>query len=372
MRLQRLAAALLFALPAGLAAHGDHGKPEPPRPLDGLGASAAFDADGVLWAVSKGGHHVILHHSKDAGRTWSWGKAVNLAPESVDAEGQARPKVATGPKGELFVSWTQTLAKPGAGKIRFARSLDRGTTFSAPVTVHADRHDNVQRFDTLAVDRDGRVFIAWWTAGKPPAIRYAVSEDRGASFRGDFKVADSACAIALLARSDGGVIAFWQHAFGQGVRDQAIAGLSPDGRIDAVRRATFDQAKSVACHGQPSLAQDGDGALHAVWPMPAGGAAYGRLRDGGVDGARSVGSAKSAGPDLAIAGNRLALAWSETYGERSTLVAMRSDDGGTSWRRIEVASTAGAADQPRILVRDRSFHVFWNTRAAQRTVHALP
>ena len=50
-------------------------------PRGELGASAAFDAEGVLWAVFKEGQHVVARRSTDAGQTWAdaklddqWGK----------------------------------------------------------------------------------------------------------------------------------------------------------------------------------------------------------------------------------------------------------------------------------------------------------
>ena len=159
-----LAFALVVAFGTEVAAHGDHGSSADRgagRPPDGLGASAAFDASGILWVVSKGGEHVVLHRSADFGQTWSWGMAVNLVPEPVRADGEARPKIVVGPKGELYVSWTQPLAKPSTGLIRFTRSLNQGKTFSTPVTVHADRREILRRFDALTVNRDGRMFIAW-------------------------------------------------------------------------------------------------------------------------------------------------------------------------------------------------------------------
>ena len=36
-----------------------------------LGATAAFDAQGVLWATHKDGGHIAVSRSDDAGRTWS-------------------------------------------------------------------------------------------------------------------------------------------------------------------------------------------------------------------------------------------------------------------------------------------------------------
>ena len=344
------AVALSSALCADLAAHEGHGVPDSRRPLDGLGASAAFDGQGVLWSVSKGGNHVVLHHSTDAGRSWSWGKAVNTTPEPVDAEGGARPTVAVGAKGELYVGWTQPLAKSSSGHIRFARSLDGGNTFDAPLTVPSNPRDACQRLDAMTVDRNGRVYLAWANgrdgtsarkegARRGGALYYAVSEDRGQSFRGSFKLAQDACscaAITLLPR-DGGITALWRPLSASSAGDHVMASLHPDGRVDGLRSATYDNGKPI----------------RAAWPPK--GAKYAGVR-----------------PDVAINGNRVAVAWVEVDGEHSRLRGMRSDDGGATWREATLAVIAGAADAPRILVQGGGFHVFWNTRAAPRSVHVFP
>lgn len=102
------------------------------------------------------------------------------------------------------------------------------------------------------------------------------------------------------------------------------------------------------------------------------GALYGRLREGGVDGMRRIGGETAEHPDLAVIGNRVALAWKEFDGERSQLRGMRSDDGGSTWREIAIATTDGASDQPRLLTLQGRFFVFWNTRAIPRRVYPLP
>ena len=41
--------------------------------------------------------------------------------EAIAAEGDSRPKIATGPHDEIYVTWTKPFAKPYTGEIRFAR-----------------------------------------------------------------------------------------------------------------------------------------------------------------------------------------------------------------------------------------------------------
>jgi hypothetical protein len=70
-------------------------------------------------------------------------------------------------------------------------------------------------------------------AGAGAALYYSVSEDSGATFKGDFKVADHSCEccrIALALTRDGKVAAMWRHVFEPNVRDHAFAILPSDGR----------------------------------------------------------------------------------------------------------------------------------------------
>lgn len=375
-------AALSAGWPVARAQHAGHGAAAQGGARPDLGASAAFDAQGVLWAAHKEAGHIAVSRSGDAGHTWSKPMRVTATIEPTDPGADARPKIAIGLRGELYVSWTRPLGKPYTGEIRFARSLDGGHSFSGPVTVHADRQEITHRFDALAVNNLGQLFVAWidkrdgvaaarakalpyrWAA-----VYYAVSDDQGASFRGDFRLAEHSCEccrIALRTQDDGSVLALWRHVFAPNIRDHALARMTPDGRPGEVRRATFDDWRVDVCpHHGPSLDRDASGRLHAVWFTQApknSGIFYGRLRDGGVDLLRRVGGETAEHADLAVSGNRILVAWKEFDGVRSRLRAMLSDTGGESWRERELAATADASDHPRVLVHAGGFYVFWNTR----------
>jgi hypothetical protein len=325
---------------------------------------------------------VLVRSSRDFGKQWSTPVRVNVTPEPVEVDGDSRPRIAAGKEGEIYVTWTKPLAKPYTGEIRFARSVDGGRTFSAPRAVHVDRQQITHRFDSLAVAADGRVFVAWIdkrdmvaAGGKEAdyrgaALYYAVSDDRGATFRGDFKAADHSCEccrIALLPQDDGSMLALWRHVFAPNIRDHALARLKPDGTVDGFRRATFDDWKIDACpHHGPSLAAGAGGELHAVWFSGApdkSGAFYGRLGIETPVGVRRLGDDTAEHPDLAVAGERVAIVWKEFDGQRSTLRALTSTDRGRTFRATDVAGTAGASDQPRLLSYNDRFFVFWNTRA---------
>lgn len=375
-------------LPAAEPAHA-HGAKAPGQAE--LGATAAFDADGVLWAAHKAAGHIAVSRSDDNGRSWANPVLVTREPEPTDTGGDARPKIATGARGELYLTWTRPLAQPYTGEIRFARSLDGGRTFSAPQVVHKDRQVITHRFDALAVNGAGQIFVAWIdkrdVAAKPAekgaatggaSVYFAVSDDRGETFRGDFKVAErccECCRVALAIREDGAATALWRHIFPPNVRDHGMATLFPDGRASAVRRATFDNWRLDACpHHGPALAAGADGALHGVWFTASAerrGVFYGVLEGGAAAPVRQVGAEGAGHADIAVRGSRVALAWVTPQAGRTHLRALRSADGGRTWRERELGSVAGPADHPKLVSRGDGFFVFWNTQEKPLAVMPL-
>ena len=182
---------------------------------DALGTSAAVDSSGRLWVAyaeaATPRTHVVVVRSDDHGKHWGPAIRVTSKAAPVSADGENRPKLAFGPQGDVYVSWTSPTSAQYTADIRFARSLDGGATWSAPVVVHRDRQIITHRFESMVVGRDGRIWIAWIDkrdlaiaqaaqrdyAGA--AVYYAYSDDRGATWRGDFKVADQSCECCRIA-----------------------------------------------------------------------------------------------------------------------------------------------------------------------------
>lgn len=361
-----------------------------------LGTTVAVDADGRYWAVSKesagDAQYVVLQSSDDGGKSWTSPRRIQKEPEAISADGENRPKLAFGTHGQLYISYTKPLAKPYTGEIRFVRSDDGGKTFLPPLTVHANRDEITHRFDSLIVDRSGRIYIAWIdkrdgvaaAARKEKysgaALYYAVSEDGGASFKGDFKIADHSCEccrIALALRPDGQPVAMWRHVFAPNVRDHAMAALTPDGKALRLERASFDQWRIDACpHHGPSLAFGDDGTRHQVWFSMKG-------EDGGIFYANTnppgklntpvkLGSANAEHADVAVDGRQVVLAWKQFDGKATAIFGKISNDGGATWRDGELARTEGASDQPRLLKTASDIVLTWRTQAEGiRIVHAF-
>lgn len=347
-----------------------------------LGSSAAVDRQGRLWiarieAAADQKAHVVLERSDDQGATWQAPIRVTSRAEPVSADGENRPKLAFGARDEIYVSWTSPTSEKFTGDIRFARSLDAGRNWSAAAVVHRDRQLITHRFESLLVDRSGRVWVVWidkrglgvaQAANRDysgAAIYYAYSDDRGASWRGDFKLADHSCEccrIAVALDQKGRAVAMWRHVFPPNERDHAIAVLQPEGERVAVERATVDRWKIDACpHHGPSLAIAGDGTRHAVWFNQVNGegrAFYGRLGASAPEGVQAlpVGASHA---DVANSGNTVAVIWKRFDGSVSVVESWLSHDGGKHFTAGPTLHTEGESDQPRLVNSAGTMLIVW-------------
>lgn len=364
-----------------------------------LGTSAAADPQGRVWIAyaQAQGEASTVHVSQfeAATETWRHVGAVNGMPEPVSADGENRPKLAFGPTGEMYVTWTSPTSAKYTGDIRFARSLDAGETWSEPMTVHQDRQRISHRFESLLVDQSGRIWIAWLDkrdlhvaeqerrsyAGA--AIYYAVSTDRGATWKGDFKIADNSCEccrIAMALDSNGAPAVMWRHVFAPNERDHAIATLTPEGP-SSVHRVTFDRWSIDACpHHGPSLAIQPDGTRHAVWfnqIQGAGHVFYGQLGKERPLRVRALPSG-AVHADVLVNGNTVAVAWKRFDGKTTRIETWLSNDAGEQFRAGPSMATTRNSDQPRLIARGKEAVLVWRqedrtslislTSPAQRSV----
>lgn len=372
-------------------ARAEHGAPAAPQDREkiwkaalakpSLAVTAAFGETGRLWRVSTRDGHVYVDRSDDHGKSFRPPVRVNPAPEHIAGDGENRPKIVAR-NGMVYVSYTQALEEPMAGHIRFSRSLDGGNTFSRPVTVNDDPEVISHRFETMAVNNRGRVFLAWLdkrdlsAAGKRggkyagAAVYYAVSDDGGASFRPNVRAADHSCEccrVAMALDVDGSPVILWRHIFGRNTRDHALLRL--DGG-SALVRASEDGWEVDACpHHGPSLSIADDGIYHLAWFTGAPGRAglyYRRSPDRGRNFTEPMRfgdpEAQPGRPQVLSLGSRVVLAWKEFDGKSSLVRALTSRDGGATWSAPEtLARTAGASDHPQLLHDRGRVFLAWQT-----------
>lgn len=347
-----------------------------------LSSTTTFDASGRLWQATVQGGYLYVRHSDDLGKTFSALTAVNPTPERIAADGENRPKILLGSRSNIYISYTQSLDKPFSGHIRFSRSLDGGKSFSPPVTVNDNREVISHRFEAMGISPEGRLYLAWLdkrdlsvATSKGEAfigasVYYATSDDAGASFSPNQKVADHSCEccrISMAMDKDGVPVAFWRHVYGQNTRDFALARL--DGHSPSVR-ATHDNWQIDACpHHGGSISIGPDGVYHLVWfnnGPERHGLFYGSSPDGGktfsVPTPFGNEDAQAGHPDVLSLGQQVFVVWKEFDGKEASVQEMHSSDGGRSWFGPgRLAATAGASDHPMLIANQDKAYLSWQT-----------
>ncbi len=369
-----------------------------PSPDCGVAPTPAIDGEGRLWLAFTRNGHIYVTHAPGAGEPFAPPVAVNRVPERIYSDGENRPKLALGPGGEVYVSWARATG-PRAGDVRFARSLDGGQSFEPPQTVNDNRDIIAHSFDSMTVDREGRIYIAWLdrrdamaalAEDRPypgTALYYAVSTDQGASFAFNRKVADHACQccrLALAVDRDDSVLVLWRHIFPENIRDHAIARLTVDGASRGEGnfpvRATYDDWHVEGCpHHGPDMALDAGGIAHMVW-FTAGnrhrGVLYGRVdpEAGEPDGEYVLDASSTASrPQVLIDQERIYAVWKSFDGERTQLLLSTSDDLGRNWSSpAALAYAVDEADYPLLIRNGDRLYVSWHTVAEGYRLIPLP
>jgi hypothetical protein len=330
----------------------------------GSSVSVAADEVGRLWLARMEKGHVWVSRSDDGGKTFSGEVKVNAEPEAILADGQNRPKVVAG-GGVVAVTWAQALPKLHTGHVRFARSVDGGRSFSAPIIVNSDREEIGHSFPTLAMNGQGRMALVWLDSREKVAqtktgkkhlgssIYYVISENRGETFSANTMLADHSCEccrIGLAFAPNGEAQAQWRHVFGDNIRDFAIAPLVQGAKV---LRASEDDWHIAACpHHGGDLSIDESGRRHLVWftGSPKGPGIYYRYADGekmSLPLALGNPDAQAGNPTVFARDGKVWLAWREFDGKQYRLMAQRSDDRGDKWSLPqEVATASNAADLP--------------------------
>lgn len=391
-------ATAVAACPALAADHASHGKADAAvpaaAPVDrdklwkealakpSFAVTTTFDEKGRLWLAAIRGQHVYVSYSDDHGVTQGMPVKVNAEPETILGDGENRPKIIVR-KGLIYISYTQGLAKPMTGDIRFSRSTDGGKSFSAPITVNDNREIISHRFDSMAVNGKSHIYIAWLDKREQgvaekrgekyngSAIYYAVSDDGGASFQRNIKIADhvcECCRTAMAIDTDDYPVVTWRHIYDTNIRDHALVKL--DGKMAPVRLSHENWNIAACPHHGPSLSIAADGVYHATWFSNAPGHQglfYAHSADQGKTFSAPLHfgnpEAQPAHPYVLSLGSRVYLVWKEFDGESTGILGMHSGDGGKSWSAPEkLANTSEVSDWPILISENGRAYLSWNTK----------
>ncbi len=386
------AAAMLVAgvfVSASLAHdHGGHGHaPQPACEDTGLAcasaATPAFSGDGSLWLVWAAGGYVSVAKSSDLGASFGPAKTVNREPLQIDWGPDARPKIAVDKAGRVFVTFTVFKDKAFNGKVFYSTSKDGDEKFSSPLPITSNEES--QRFEALALTKDGKLFAAWLDKrnrvaakekgekypGAGLAFAWATADHTGV---GETRIAhDNSCECCRIAVAftgeDRPVIAF-RNIFEGGIRDHAIVTFTDAAIPGPVRRVSTDDWQTDACpHQGPSLAISASNKYHVAWytdGLARSGLFYASSPDGGehFSDPLPLGNPdhNPSRPSLLAVGKTVWLAWKEFDGEETAIFAMVSRDEGGSWNKAKkITGTHGSSDHPLLIAGKGGAFLSWLT-----------
>ena len=369
--------------------------------------TSTFDRNNQLWVVFEKNGYLYVSASLNQGKSFSNPVRINATPEEIYTNGENRPKIAFGLNNEMYISWTKKTKGRFTGDIRFSRSLDGGKTFAEPLTVNDDGRITGHRFESMAIAKDGTIFVAWIDKrdNKPlpmetkktdakastamsshnkmrhkksghtmpkqnGAIYYSYSTNFGASFHKNEKLAPSSCVccrLAITARNDNTIAIAWRHIFFGSIRDHAFAIIGKQGVLQSPRRVSLDNWKIEACpHHGPSIAEDANQQLHLVWFTASEkrkGIFYGRLNAGSneADNLINLSAAPSASHPYILSNQRgLLVVWKEFNGEQTQVMMVQSKDLGKNWSNISVlAETESNSDHPTLIGKGEQVWLSW-------------
>ena len=225
----------------------------------------------VAWIDGREGKKnpgTFVSRSSDHGMTFS--KNTKIDEETCVC---CRTAVAVAPDGTIYTAWRKILGEVKETVV--ARSVDGGVTFSPPVIVGHDRWaypSCPHRPASLGVDRDGRLYVVWYTEGEDetPAVYVAYSDDRGQTFSRKRMLNSSKGTFPdhpqLAVDSQGRIVALWEEL--SPVRREVVMSYS----LDGARTFSAPQKLNERKGESPSLAANSAGQIVLAWKehvMPA-------------------------------------------------------------------------------------------------------
>ena len=226
---------------------------------------------------ANGSSDVMLRHSAD-GKSFSDPVRVNDRDGDATVRNENPPKVAVAPNGNVYVCWANERAR-WKGNIRFARSTDGGKSFSSSITINSDAESEPtgHAFQSVAVDKTGRIYVAWIDERNKKAgdrgaeIWMSQSTDGGKTFSSDHKIISDVCECCrtnIQIDSAGRLFLAYRTVPSKGpmYRDIIVARSSDGGKNFAPVKVSEDGWEINACPVTgPGLSVDSRGQIAVVW-----------------------------------------------------------------------------------------------------------
>ena len=268
---------ILLAAPLALLAQNASVvfEPNARRVVSGRDPQIAVRASGELFLTKAEGGNLWLHTSHDRGDSFDGGVRVNDVEGEVSSQGEASPLLSLRSMHEFYVLW-QTRSE-GTSKLRFARSMNWGQSFSDAIDVDPAGTAS-QSFFTMNVSPEGTVYAAWLDGRDRArmggsAVYLARSTDHGSSFEKSVRVNLDAnvevcpcCRPSIAFSGNNTVHVSWRAVFANNIRDFVVATSKDGGQTwgNAVRVAEDNWSINGCPHSGSSLALLGK-RLYVSW-----------------------------------------------------------------------------------------------------------
>ncbi len=358
--------------------------------------TATFDTQGILWVGFVQDQFLYLQSSTDQGKTFSPTVKVNQVAEPIIAKEESRPKIKLDAKGHIYLSWaskTENPKSPHSGNIRFSYSHDGGKTFSAPITLNDDNQLIGHGFDSLAIGKQGEVFVTWLDARDTVAAKqagkefvgsslyYSWSNDGGKHFTPNKSAAAHTCQCCRLQTeidTDNTPVVVWRHIFEGGIRDHALLHFKDWDTPEQLTRISYENWEIDACphHGMGfSIAEDGT--YHAVWfsnSTTHQGLFYGYSTDKGKTFSKPFNFAQQGAghPHVLALGKQVFIVWQHFDGKLTQAQLLTSQDGGVSWSQpVTLAKTVQKVDRPFLVSDGKKVYLSWHIQSQPYRLLAL-
>jgi len=345
-------------------------------------ATPFFAPDGTLWLTWSAGDTISVAHSSDLGAHFSDPVAITPAPIRMDSGGDSRPTVIVDRTGRITVAYALFQDARYNGAVLISRSTDGGAHFSAPEPITSDSPS--QRFQAMALDTDGQLFVAWLDKRNIAAARARGEQAAGAGLAFAWSdgttipapriAADNTCECCRLGlgwMGPGRPVVVFRNIFEDKYRDHAVIVFKDRDTPGPLHRVSDDHWAVAACpHHGPTLAVSGAGTIHTAW-FSGGGPRKGVFYALSHDNAETfsdpirLGSAdrQISRPTLLALGKTVYLAWKSYDGERTEVQSMVSFDDGTSWSAPRtLAATLGQSDHPLLVANGGAVFLSWMTQ----------
>jgi hypothetical protein len=231
---------------------------------------------------------VMIARINSNGERQSSAVRVNSEPGVATAWRGDPPAVAVAPDNTVHVVWTGRVeaASKHATDIYLSSSRDQGQTFAAPVKVNDDAKPNSHGMHSLAVDGDGRIYVAWLDERNVvpmPAnganshhtesnreLFVSHSTDGGRTFSSNQSIAKDACPCcktALMIAPDQRLYLSWRQVLPGDFRHIAIAASSDRGESFSQPVIVSDDQwvlKGCPVSGA-AMTTDNDGTARVMW-----------------------------------------------------------------------------------------------------------